>query len=591
MQASGKAVWADSAIVAGFGLVLVGCLLLVSAVSGRFELAALEADNAMRLVEIQDYLNGQHWFDVSQTRLGPEGGTGMHWSRLVDVPILLIRAILSAFMSPESALYWAVMIWPPMSVLLLVFALASGARFLGGRAVLVFTGIIAATILFRHPNFLSGSIDHHNLQMGFLAMSLAFSIDPKRTPVSLALAGAALASSLAVGVEVYPFVAVICAFHALDWAFAGRAAQKGAAAFGASLGLMTTVFFLASIAPSQYGAVHCDALSLITVCAAMLGGLGLAIVSFSLSGRALVWRLAGLGLLAIACGLLLKLQAPQCLANPVDALPEFVRTMWLENVSEARPLFAPRPNMLQEGPFMVGITLVAAMVSVWQIEMGVHRRAHTLFLALIAADLLMTLQQIRFYSFGHVFAILPLGAWVAGLYSAKQEGGQGGVAYVLALALSVPLVWSAPGLFLKAKPAGGDASAMVEGPEGACTSQDVLAALDAQPEGLVLAVADAAPDILRYTGQSALHGNYHRNVAGIDLALRIFIARPDEAAKTMQAGGIDYVLSCPSHAEMTLLKDANPDGFAAGLVAGDPMAFLTPIMGSEGGVALYAVKR
>lgn len=588
MHASGKAVRADRAIATGFGLLLVGCLLLMSAVSGRFELVALEADNAMRLVQVQDYLNGQHWFDVSQTRLGPDGGTDMHWSRLVDVPILLIRAILSAFMSPETALYWAVMIWPPMSVLLLVFALASGARFLGGRTVLVFTGIIAATILFRHPNFLSGSIDHHNLQMGFLAMSLAFSIDPKRTAVSLALAGAALASSLAVGVEVYPFVAVICAFHALDWAFAGRAAQNGAAAFGASLGLMTAVFFLVSIAPSQYGAVHCDALSLITVCAAMLGGLGLAAVAFSLSGRPLVWRLAGLGVLAIACGLLLKLQAPQCLVNPVDALPEFVRTMWLENVSEARPLLAPRPNMLQEGPFMVGITLVAAMVSVWQIEMGVHRRAHILFLALIAADLLMTLQQIRFYSFGHVFAILPLGAWVAGLYSAKPEGGQRGVAYVLALALSVPLVWSAPGLFLKAKPAGGDASAMVE---GACASQDVLAALDARPEGLVLAVADAAPDILRYTGQGALHGNYHRNVAGIDLALRIFIARPEEAAKMMQAGGVDYVLSCPSHAEMVLLRDANPDGLAAGLAAGDTMAFLTPIVASKGGDALYAVKR
>ncbi|MEH6410296.1 MAG: hypothetical protein V7741_07210 [Hyphomonas sp.] len=588
MGASGKADRVGLAIAIGFGLLLVGCLLLVSAVSGRFSLAALDADNAMRLVEIQDYLNGQNWFDVSQSRLGPEGGTAMHWSRLVDVPVLLIRAILDVFLPPEAALYWAVMIWPPMSVLLLVFALAAGARFLGGRTVLVFTCIIAATVLFRQQNFLSGSIDHHNLQMGFLAMSLAFSIDPKRRPVSLALAGAALASSLAVGVEVYPFVAVICAFHALDWAVAGRAAQKGAAAFGTSLGLMSAVFFLASIAPSQYGAVYCDALSLITVCAAMLGGLGLAGVAFSLSGRSLVWRLAGLGMLAIACGLLLKLQAPQCLVNPVDALPEFVRTMWLENVSEARPLFAPRPNMLQENPFMVGMTMVAALVSVWQIEMGVHRRAHILFLALIAVDLLMTLQQIRFYTFGHVFAILPLATWVAGLYSAKPDGGQRGVTYVLALAVSLPLVWGAPGLILKAKPVGGAAAPIVE---GACTGQDLLAALDAQPEGLVLAVADAAPDILRYTGQSALYGNYHRNVAGIDLALRIFIARPEEAAAMMRAGGIDYVLSCPSHAEMTLLGKTYPDGFAARLAAGDPMPFLTPVAASERGDALYAVKR
>lgn len=588
MRASGRVDGVDRAIALGFGLFLVACLVLVSAVSGRFDLASLEADNAMRLVEIQDYLNGQNWFDVSQARLGPDEGTAMHWSRLVDVPVLLIRAILEMFLSSEAALYWAIMIWPPMSALLLVFGLAAGARFLGGRSVLVFACIIAATILFRQQHFLSGSIDHHNLQMGFLAISLAFSIDPRRTRMSLALAGAALASSLAVGVEVYPFVAVICAFHALDWAVAGRVAQKGAAVFGASLGLMTAAFFLVSIAPSHYGAVHCDALSLITVCAAMLGGLGLALVASTLSGRSLVWRLAGLGALAIACGLLLKFQAPQCLVNPVEALPEFVRTMWLENVSEARPLFAPRPNMVQEGPFMVGITLVAALVSVWQIEIGVHRRAHILFLALIAADLFMTLQQIRFYTFGHVFAILPLAAWVAGLYRAKPEGGQRGVAYVLALALSVPLVWGAPGQLLKARAGGGDGAPMVE---GACTRQDLLAALDAQPEGLVLAVADAAPDILLYTRQSALHGNYHRNIAGIDLALRILIARPDEAATMLRAAGIDYVLACRSHAEMRMLANAFPEGFAARIAAGDRLAFLTPIAAPEGAGELYGVKR
>ena len=588
MQALGKGGRTDRLIAISFGLLLVACLLFVSAVSGRFSLSALEADNAMRLVEIQDYLNGQNWFDVSQARLGPGGGTAMHWSRLVDLPILLIRAVLDVFLSPEAALYWAVMIWPPLSVLLLVFGLVAGARFLGGRAVLIFTCIIAGTILFRHQNFLSGSIDHHNLQMGFLAISLAFSIDPKRTPASLALAGAALASSLAVGVEVYLFVAVICAFHGLDWAVAGRAARNGAAAFGASLGLMTAVFFFASISPSDYGAVSCDALSIVTVCAAMLGGLGLAIAAFSLSAKSLVWRLAGLGILGAACGLLLKLQAPQCLANPIDALPEFVRTMWLDNVAEARPFFAPRPNMLQEGPFMIGISLVAALVSAWQIRTGTHRRAHILFLALILADLFMTLQQIRFYSFGHIFAILPLGVWVAGLYSAKPEGGERGVAYVLALAVSVPLVWGAPGLFLKGKAANGGTSPVAG---ATCAGPDTLAALDAQPAGLVLAVADTAPDILRHTGQRALYGHYHRNVAGIDLALRIFITGPDEAAELIESGGVNYILACPSHPEMTLLGQAYPEGLAARLVAGDRVTFLTPIVAAESGETLYAVTR
>ncbi|WP_340692243.1 hypothetical protein [Hyphomonas sp.] len=577
---------ADLAIVLGFGLLMVASLLVVSAVSGLFAASSMDADSAMRLVEIQDYLAGQNWFDVSQARLGPDGGTAMHWSRLVDLPVLAITSLLDVFLPSDAALHWATVVWPPISVLLLVWALVSGARFLGGRETLVFTCIIAATILFRHQNFLSGSIDHHNLQLGFLALSLAFSIDPQRRPTSLAVAGAALASSVAIGAEVYPFVAVICAFHALDWALAGRAAQRGAVAFGVSLAAMTAVFFAASVAPANYGAVYCDALSLVTVSAALLGGVGLALAAVSLSGRSLPWRLTGLGMIGLGCGLLLALQAPQCLANPLDGLPSIVRTLWLEKVDEARPLFAARPSAWQEIPFMIGISLVAATVSLFQIELGINRRAHVLFLLLLVLDIVLTLQQVRFYSFGHIFAILPLGAWVAGLFTGRPDGGERGVGYLLALAVSVPLVWGAPGLFLKSASGSSPAVADV-----ACASPDMLSVLNAQPEGLVLAVADAAPDILRYTGQRALHGHYHRNAAGIEMALRIFISPPDEAAALMRADGVAYVLACPSQGEFQMLAKAHPDGLAARLVAGDALDFLTPVAGKAGGEMLYVVTR
>ncbi len=37
-----------------------------------------DPDDAMRLVEVRDYLGGQGWFDLHQYRLGPDGGTLMH---------------------------------------------------------------------------------------------------------------------------------------------------------------------------------------------------------------------------------------------------------------------------------------------------------------------------------------------------------------------------------------------------------------------------------------------------------------------------------------------------------------------------------
>lgn len=573
-------------IAVGFGMLMVVSLLVMSAVSGHMSASAMEADNAMRFVQVQDFLKGQGWFDVHQARLGLEGGTAMHWARLADVPILIIKSGFDIFLPSQNALEVACLVWPPLSVLLVVWGLMTGARYMGGRVVLIFVCIIAATVLFRNANFLSGSIDHHNIQLGFLAIATGFSLDPQRRPVSLAIVGAALASSIAVGAEVYPYVGIFCAFHALDWAFAGTPARRGVITFGVSFAALTGLFFVMSVAPANYGLVHCDALSLVTLSAAVSGGAGLAILVAFLSDKPFAWRLAGLGALGLMCALLLTAQAPQCLANPLDGLPPIVRTLWLEKVDEARPLFAVRPNMAQEIPFMGGVPLVALIVSVWRVWCGGQRRPYLLFVALLAVDILLTLQQVRFYSFGHIFAILPLAAWVAGLFAA-QDGGQRSAAYVLALAVSLPLVWGAPGRMFRTPaglPVGNDNRA------SACASPDMLAALDELPVGRVLAVADVAPDILRYTRQSALHGHYHRNAAGIEAALDIFTSPPRGAVSLMREAGVDYVLACPGHGELLMLADVSPGDFADALNAAIVPEGLQVIRQGSDGETLYAVQ-
>ncbi|KCZ91592.1 hypothetical protein [Hyphomonas johnsonii] len=574
-------------IAVGFGALMVLSLLVMSVVAGRFANGSADGDDVMRLVQIQDFLAGQGWFDVSQARLGPDGGTAMHWSRLVDVPILALTAVLDIVLPADAALYWACALWPPLSVLLLVWGLVMGARHLGGRTVLVFTCIIAGAILFRHQKFLSFSIDHHNVQLAFLAIALGASLDPARRPASLALAGAALAISTAIGVEVYAFVGVFCAFHALDWAVTGAPARRGVAAFGASFGLSTLALFFLTIGPAHYGTVHCDALSLVTVSAAALGGFGLALAAWTLSGRAMAVRGAGLAGLGLACGVLLLLQAPQCLANPLSDLPPIVQTLWLDSVDEARPIYAAVPNMAQEVPFRAGIMLVALGVSAWQVRRGVNRRGHLLIAALLLIDIALMIQQVRFYTFGHIFAILPLGAWVAGLYSQKGVDGARGAGYILALAVSVPLVWGAPGMVFKPAPSQALPSAVAS---KACAGPASIAALNAVPVGLVLTVADAGPGILEHTDQRVLHGHYHRNVAGIETALEIFTAPPADAVQRMRAAGIAYVLACPMHPEMEMLAGAHPEGLAAHMQDTAVPEGLDVLAVPAEGVTLYRVQ-
>src|SRR3546814_4337167 len=45
-----------------------------------------DPDDALRLVEVRDWMAGQNWFDVTQYRINPPTGGAMHWSRLIDVP-------------------------------------------------------------------------------------------------------------------------------------------------------------------------------------------------------------------------------------------------------------------------------------------------------------------------------------------------------------------------------------------------------------------------------------------------------------------------------------------------------------------------
>src|SRR3546814_11452087 len=66
----------------------------------------------MRLVEVRDLLAGQGWFDLTQYRLGLEGGTPMHWSRLVDLPIALLVKLGGFFLAQEQAEAVALTLWP-----------------------------------------------------------------------------------------------------------------------------------------------------------------------------------------------------------------------------------------------------------------------------------------------------------------------------------------------------------------------------------------------------------------------------------------------------------------------------------------------
>jgi len=112
---------------AGFAMIVI--IFILSAIKGEFGKIGNDNDDMMRLVQIRDFLAGQSWFNTDQLRLGLAGGTDMHWSRLPDIPIIILAKVFALFASDEMALMIAYTAWPPLSASILIFAAVKGARF------------------------------------------------------------------------------------------------------------------------------------------------------------------------------------------------------------------------------------------------------------------------------------------------------------------------------------------------------------------------------------------------------------------------------------------------------------------------------
>ncbi len=564
-------------------IAVVISLMTNSILSGAFGKIGWDTDDIMRLVQVRELLGGKGWYDLWQLRLGPEGGTLMHWSRLVDLPIASIAFLLTPFVGQETAIAAAISAWPLISVLIVTVALVAGARALGGRFLLLFTCLLGLGLLFFHPRFLPGAIDHHNLQLGLLTAAAVGQFGDSRGLRGYALSGASLALAAAVGVEVYIFVAAMAAFVALDWALTGEPARKAAVVFGASFAATLTAAFLITVHPLAYGAVYCDALSSVSLLAGVAGGAGLALAAQLASPRTLVVRLGALGLVGVFCLGFILLLGPHCLSNPLNALSPEAKALWLDRVTEAHPVFADWPDrpaniLFRLGPALAG--LGAAAYLAWK---AVHRREMLIFVLLLTISVALTIYQTRFYIFGQLFAILPLA-----LLAAKTQSGDTGLprlSYMLLVLLGFPTSWATLGIVITPK--------TVAAPEtdvALCLTPEAVAALQDLPPGRILASPNDTPGILLETQHSALHGNYHRNTAGIDAAISILTGPMDDVQARLAASRVSYVMVCPGDPNLRFFADYAPDGLIARLMTGDVPGWLEPAA-SAGETVVYRVRR
>ena len=571
------------ALASGCGLAAV--LTLPKAVQVASTGIFLNPDDAMRAVQLRDFMNGQAWFDLVPHRLSPDHPFAMHWSRLIDLPLDLVMRFFQLALSPPNAELAMRLTVPSALFVLSLWLMLRIVRDLVGVRALVPGALLLAGSGEFVANFIPGHIHHHAAQATLLLGATALMLRSFRQDGRGAAfwSGGLAALSLGIGVQNLPFTVALVGAVALRWLWLGVRAAPSLTGIGGGLAIVGPLVFLADVPPSLYGAGACDAFSTAHLLMACAGGGSLVCVArFSARLSTIPRRMGALvtaGLLVLG---IMAATYPACLRDPIAGLDPLLRTDWLADVGEALPLV----RLIRLDPWSgtaLALTLVlglAATVAAWHRSEPARRWHWAGLLMLACAGFCGTLYQVRIAASTAAF-LVPGVAWVAlaifdrlslrpgrpALLAAVLVGLCGNGAAFTALAAGL-------GRLTPALPTSASHEAV---DPVACFEPANYAKLASLPSGLVLSTIDPGSAILAATPHAVLAAPYHRNTYGIRTVLLALNAPSFEAEELVRDAKADYVVLCRSSNETAESVTRHPESLSADLMAGRVPDWLTPV--------------
>lgn len=548
----------------------------------------VDTDDAMRMVQVRDWMAGQGWYDLVAHRMDPPFGVFMHWSRIIDVPLAALVKLLDVVFAPQTAERLTRIAFPLGLQIGLIASVIWVAERLEGRRALLPAAFLTVLSGMTYDQFQPGRIDHDDVQIVLLMLTLGAiltAIEPERWRFA-ALAGALTALSLGIGLENLPFLAVLLSALPLAWAIMGDRLKPALVALAAGLLPSLLAIYAATIGPSRWTLVVCDALSPFHLVGFGLGGLaclGLAAAAPRL--RTVRARL----ICAIAAGTFVVgvsgLLFPACLGDPYAQVDPVVRALWLNTVSEARPLFSLIAASPSTAPMLLlpAILGMAAMIEGIVRTRGTTRAQWAIVLAAALAGGALSLWEVRAIDSLAPIALLG-GVRVSMLVWRAAERAH--LRATASLALLAIFPFGTITYALISRPTDNPVEARYAKDGRLCRLPRQFAGLAALPPGLVLAPVDAGAHLLAYTPDTVLGAPYHRNNRGNRFVLDVFREKPDAARAAVAAAGVRYVMVCKG-LDPRVLKGSLADV----LQRGDPPAWLKPAAIPETRLKVFELRR
>lgn len=551
---------------------LMCCALIAFRWTNIDFLILVDTDDNLRLAQVESWLGGQGWYDLRQYRLNPPVGADIHWSRLVDLPIAAIILIVKPFFGALAAEKAAIALAPLLPFGVAMTGICLTARRLVDKRAWAF----AAALLVCAPStmnmFMPTRIDHHGWQLAFLALTLAGLVDERRVRGGLTV-GFASAASLAIGLEMLPYLAMAGGFCVLRWMISRDDATM-IRAYGVSLAAGTAVAFLA-FASEANRVPRCDALSPVWLSVMVLAGAVIVLLSSLRIERAAL-RLGGAILGGGAIVAAFVLAWPQCLGRPEGISDELYR-LWFVNIREVKPLYE---QSLKTGMSTAALPVIGLVGSVWMLR---RDRDHLIlwgpFVLLNLASVCLLFWQTRAGAGAQLLAI-PGAAALAWHYVPRLARSQHFVVRVFGV-IAACLVIS--GLIVNfvftyvpiRKPS--PKLAVVTSADARCPTLTALRPIAKVPPGVVFTFVDLGPRLIAMTPHKAIAGPYHRNGTAILDVFHVFRGSPDVARPIIAAHHANYVLICLNSPEATNHRRFAPNGLYAQLEKGKVPRWLSPV--------------
>lgn len=530
-----------------------------------------DPDDAMRLVQVREFIAGKGWFDLYEPRVNPPYGYLTHWSRLIDAGLAGLFMLARVFTGPAMAERVMIAVWPVLWLIPVMGGVCALAWRCGGRAAALAALVLAVFGLPAFQHFQPGRIDHHNVQIALAVLAVAAAAWSDRVHWASVATGLLSALALAVGLESLPWIVLAGVAMALRFIFE-REGARSLCAYGMSLAVGTLAAFFIDVNPANWFVSVCDALAVNLALPVVVAGALLALVSVLFARASRNMRAAGiLFCAAVALGIFIAIE-PRCLGGPFAMMDPAVRPIWLAQVREMTPLFA----LWRQAPTLAAWTAAFPMVSIVAalLLLNGERRRDFGFLVAISAlafAAVLTVAMVKAYSYAMWFG-MPVAALAATALAARFAFGAP-VRWLIVLALT-PVAVSAGALMLT--PSDGREHPLNDA-RSACYKTGNYAGLAGIAPGLVVSDADLGPMLLAFTPHTVLAAPYHRLSSSIIMNHRALSAPPDEARQVLAAVHATYVVLCGKVKPSGLSGAALTEGLWARLVAGEVPKWLARV--------------